>query len=1301
MNKNSSVSRGIAKKVIFSLLGFFVLLVLLLPTLASTDAGKRIIFDSIKNHYHLPGRLDAETLNLTWLGPQTLEGFQWQKDHETLLSLDKASLNTSLIKILRRDFGLQEANIENLNVDLTSIVKDRNFSLGDFPKLLNVNLNLKEQNQKYLVNIQGNTSFGNKSGRIDLKGEIDPKFLNETFRIVGKLENFPVLFLDNLVSFKNKDFSGLISEALGPTINAAINGNGKQTEVSVKTDRGNGRFALSFSDKGISLIENSYIKTELTPKFFEILLNKKGVLSEIKLSRPTSLDVNLDYLFYPWRSGKDNELIQVKGNFNVGPFEIQESSKLAKIEINTLNGKIQTVQDSNEMNFQLQGQGFQNKKEIKLFVDAEVEKSDSLSSLIDNLRQNAKFRLETTSLPLSLFNGVPEWDLISSFLGSAVNLKTVLNLKDGEGEAYLSLASDKVFFEPIHLNLSQTQVALKEPFRFGFNLMPETLKKLGSTPIVLKQALPIEGEVQKFDLSLFKDADLFEAISRSEIKLQIASSKKSTLSFQDELVDIEAFNANIHQRQNGKADIQAQVYLEPQEKSTLSYILDKKSRLDLVGTLKNLYTDHASFKLNAHLENSLLESGLALEISAKGIEILSPSFANYKLTEKAFKNFGGAYGEMISLQEPTLLQFVLSPLNEKINFENPHFIGKLNVDTIRLKSLKNQFALKDITIPLEVSSRDKKLKFGFQFSGKTSFENLSSEGVFSGRASFKALENTDKPLIEMEPKLKLYVENAPPEILTGLSPLLPSFINGPLELQVNFEMPEKDNGLFLIKSNSKDFNLNLSLRLENTIKLYDDADSFIRTTLDNDKIQALAQFLQNDELKAFSLAPGAELKIHLKKFELPKRGFLTSGFLNELGKANLALLIGIDNLYVRNEKTLGEAQISEFKTSIYGNELGKRLDIESHLKVKDKPLFLRGSIENLFNGRQLDLGNSHIVLNLNSHNFPNEVLNLIPSESISYGSFMKGLFGEETKASLVADVKSSNGPIRLNFEGGNGFLILDGSLNQGYLTLNSPLRLSFMPNRYLSENVLSRFSETLGKLEPSEDAIDLIVDSGGFSLPLSSNLRGIKIQRGSLSIQRQSFKNSPDLQALLGLFKNASENNVSIWLTPLYFSINDGIATLYRFDLLLNDRFHLASWGRVNLIDNKADMIIGITEGALREAFGITDLASDFMVQIPLKGHFSNLKLEKKKAAAKISSLVAQSQGPQGMILGTFLDLASGNDPTPPKPTTYPFPWGGEIQTQNEREPAVFDLKPVEKQIEKGVEKIEKGAKKLFRKIFQ
>jgi hypothetical protein len=128
----------------------------------------------------------------------------------------------------------------------------------------------------------------------------------------------------------------------------------------------------------------------------------------------------------------------------------------------------------------------------------------------------------------------------------------------------------------------------------------------------------------------------------------------------------------------------------------------------------------------------------------------------------------------------------------------------------------------------------------------------------------------------------------------------------------------------------------------------------------------------------------------------------------------------------------------------------------------------------------------------------------------------------------------------------------------------------------------------------------------------------------------------------------------------LYLSYHDGIADISRMDMLVADLFPIAVWGKVNFIEDRINMKLGLGGQTLRNAFKLKGVPNNYYLQLSMKGNLSDPSINSNKASTKIAAFISQLRGgPQGAIVGGILDLIGGTmgQKSIPKPTTAPFPW--------------------------------------------
>lgn len=257
--------------------------------------------------------------------------------------------------------------------------------------------------------------------------------------------------------------------------------------------------------------------------------------------------------------------------------------------------------------------------------------------------------------------------------------------------------------------------------------------------------------------------------------------------------------------------------------------------------------------------------------------------------------------------------------------------------------------------------------------------------------------------------------------------------------------------------------------------------------------------------------------------------------------------------------------------------------------------------------------------------------------------------GNTLKASVRCDVaNSTTGPFAVHiqsplFTGETSCLITDDSL-----TLEKPLTAQY--------TLLAEMGAR------STKPIELTVDPDGFFIPLKDfaldkvRIKDIKIDPGVLYC-----KNNGIMAALLTLFNAKLTNEISLWSTPLYAELKDGIVVCKRFDMLISGSFPIASWGKIHLVDDKIDMTLGITGVSLVQAFALGKIDPTYMIQLPIRGTLESPRIDTAAATSKIAAMrVMQSRlaftNPIGALFSVGAMVFDKVD-APPPPTTTPFPW--------------------------------------------
>lgn len=284
---------------------------------------------------------------------------------------------------------------------------------------------------------------------------------------------------------------------------------------------------------------------------------------------------------------------------------------------------------------------------------------------------------------------------------------------------------------------------------------------------------------------------------------------------------------------------------------------------------------------------------------------------------------------------------------------------------------------------------------------------------------------------------------------------------------------------------------------------------------------------------------------------------------------------------------------------------------------------------------------------------------------------LETFFGNSISGSLLIDIQNrSNGPVKIALNGDDGRITLDGRYDNGYLLLNKPLEGQFQITPRFSRQVLNKSIPFFSELQSAENPIAFKIEAENFSLPLFPfSLKQLNIGLASVDLGQLKFKNTGSLAKMLTSIISKRDPTISIWMTPIYLHLNNGILNVERTDFLIQKTLPNAAWGIIDLNNHWMDMQIGLSATTIDYAFNVQIGDPNGFIIVPLKGDLNKPVLDKAAATSQITSLVAVNQaGMPGAIFGTVLQIASGSSVTsnqniPPR-TTDPLPWEGQLQTE-------------------------------------
>ncbi len=546
---------------------------------------------------------------------------------------------------------------------------------------------------------------------------------------------------------------------------------------------------------------------------------------------------------------------------------------------------------------------------------------------------------------------------------------------------------------------------------------------------------------------------------------------------------------------------------------------------------------------------------------------------------------------------------------------------------------------------------------------------LSAPAIINGTftpALIKLLTRCDVPILQKSTPARLTINQLTVpfnqlEHLALSASLQTDQLN--LGIQVAAQMDDKGQfpGFFDVSIQGENITGKASLALDKGISLKPNgAPASFQLKLNPEQFAALRRLLKPSESTEIVLKEPTEIKVEVDQLHVPFHNMHQRWL-----QGSLSARVEIDHLHVQDPHTGQEIFIQQTNGHLQSQSFNDRIDFALKMKHQDpslnkNELNLTGYLHEPFtkSGTWNSEGMT-LALNLNAVKVPAGLICEIACLEKNARYKFDALFGPLIDATVDVQLQRMNGPLKAYVHGENGNMRLDAGIHQGTLTLNSPFQAEATASPALGDSVLQDLLPILGGMLRADERLRLTITPEGFSFPLQgralaeAQIGQIKIELGTLY-----FAADAPLTNLLRTLKADSNVPISVWFTPIYLSQQQGNLHVERFDMLALQKYPLAVWGIVDLLQDQLNMSIGVSARALQLALGLTIPDPNYMMALPLGGKMGQARIDKSKATAKIAALTAQlAGGAQGKVLGTVLGLAAGGNGNIPSPTTLPLPW--------------------------------------------
>lgn len=323
-----------------------------------------------------------------------------------------------------------------------------------------------------------------------------------------------------------------------------------------------------------------------------------------------------------------------------------------------------------------------------------------------------------------------------------------------------------------------------------------------------------------------------------------------------------------------------------------------------------------------------------------------------------------------------------------------------------------------------------------------------------------------------------------------------------------------------------------------------------------------------------------------------------------------------------------------------------------------------GACENLWNDEgAITLDQALIEVESHIQELPLDLFKHFAGSSKT-GEQLEALVGETLGLDAKINVKRmQEGTLQANVHGDNCNVAISSQVLDGKLYLTQPITAHVKLSKDTGKTLFKDINPLLATGIHADHPITVFIDNKGFVVPLKPfSMRGIQVSNVRLDLGKIFVHKGGSLDVVSGLLNLPSEKEMSLWFTPLFIEVRNGVVVCKRVDALLDQVIPIASWGTIDLVSDNVDMVVGVFGSGLARALQLQNLDPNYVLQLPLRGKTSSASIDKTRAVAKIASLRMmetnnQTQALIGGILGLAAAAVSDKEAPVPPPTTQPFPW--------------------------------------------
>jgi hypothetical protein len=1150
---------------------------------------------------------------------------------------------------------------------------------------------------------------GQARGFLDAKGNLDLD--KAEGGLSADVTDLPVDGIDRMLGLK-----GLLSAALGERVSIRVDASGtaESQDIAASASAPNAEAALSgrVADGRFELTRSASMQLSITPRLFSQLVGPSRDGAELRLDEAFPLALTAESIGFPV-TGFDPGAI----SFEVGltaatPIRMSGSPEPGELVIRDLKAEVASTRLADGLGFSLGGTTRTRDRSGKL--SARVDVADLFDTAgewqPDKLRMDTDFAL--SGIPTVLIDQLTgQGGLLTDLLGEKIDM-TLRAQSSGADQidGALSIDAGPLRAEKVSFQV-RDRVMLTQPAVFHYALQPRMLQRLAGAEagVTMKRPALVEISINRLEAPRPRaGAALFQP-EKTVLQASLNSEPLELSGGPDwGEVRVEKLNVNVAADPLSELRIMGSAALMQLTPGPLSDInagsllvrFDGVSALDSNDRMKSV---DGRVQLTSEGLNG--EATFSLDPAITTAVLKEPAKLNVLLTPSLLNRLGFAAPGQPTLAGPTPLVIELAQLKLPLAPFSPQALQ------MSMSLAAKEFVLAGDKSLEGAALRDAMLGIDFNGGQGTAALKLDAATVLSGERQTgklavdakltQVLRDGEFDLTSAIIDGNVRFDRLPTALIElisrqrGLAALVGESIN--LDSRVKTGGGTKVTGSVDLKASSTNLTVDAGLKLGDEITLGRPVKASL--TLTPAGIQALggdAPAGQNKATTGYELAGEAVLSAIITTLRWPI-ATPADGRVFDPSRAALEGAVKIPALSLRDRASGQILVVEKLQAMLKAARFDQPMDVEL------SGILRRASDQTQDAGGRLGVKSRVSELFDETGGFKSEgvsvsmdgMLQKVPvallDQLLSSDGLTTATLGTSADVTFTADLERMTGPVTLMLRADRANFDVKTQLRQDGLVLTAPLVAELEVTQELGKQVLSNIHPIFETTQSADRPIRLEIPPEGVFIPTRAfDTSKVIIPQARIDFGKIILKSGWLLKGIVGLaqqfgaIKEAEREQWSAWFTPAVLEFRDGrINYTRRLDVLLDQRFHLATWGTADIVGNRVGLTLALMPETLEKVFRLPVAAGDAL-HIPITGALDSPSVDYSKAALDLGRLRAQKRLVEkdpltGALVGAVTGRVAGTGGSIPRASVDPLPWGALPEpevTEPTRQPAPKSAEP-------------------------